>query len=278
MTQTMQTAVHPSAVVEAGAVLGKGVRVGPFCHVGPEAVLHDGVELISHVVVTGPTTLGEGTQVHPNAVLGGPPQNLKHKGGRTTLTIGRHCVIREAVTVHRGTDTSRAATTIGDNCLLMAYAHVAHDCQIGNNVTFANGATLGGHCEIGDGVILGGLSAVHQFVRIGHHAFVGGATGIPGDVIPFGMAIGNRAKLRGLNIVGLKRAGVSREELQRLRSAYKMLFDRARPVAENAELVRASYGSDPRVADILDFITARGHRIFCVPPLAGHGDDEADGD
>ncbi|MBN9039566.1 MAG: acyl-ACP--UDP-N-acetylglucosamine O-acyltransferase [Rhizobiales bacterium] len=272
----MQAIVHPSSIVEPGAELGAGVRIGPFCHVGPDVRLAAGVELKSHVVVTGATSIGEGTVVFPQAVLGEPPQNVRHKGGRTTLTIGRDCVIREAVTAHAGTDTSRGATAIGDGCMLMAYSHVAHDCIVGNNVTFANGATLAGHCEVGDGAILGGLSAVHQFVRIGHHAFVGGTTGIPGDVIPYGMAIGNRARLRGLNIVGLKRSGATRQELQTLRAAYRMLFDRARPVADNVEAVRAAYGQDPRVADILDFVTSRGKRMFCVPAVSGahDGDDE----
>jgi len=264
--------VHPSAVVEPGAELGAGVRIGPFCHVGPQVRLAAGVELKSHVVVTGATSIGEGTVVFPQAVLGEAPQNVRHKGGRTTLSIGRACVIREAATAHTGTDTSRGATTIGDGCMLMAYSHVAHDCVVGDNVTFANGATLAGHCEVGEGAILGGLSAVHQFVRIGHHAFVGGMTGVAGDLIPYGMVIGNRAHLKGLNIVGLKRSGVSRPELQTLRAAYRMLFDRARPVAENVDAVRAAYGQDARVADILAFVTERGKRMFCVPAVAGAHD------
>ncbi len=268
--------IHPAAVVEAGAQLGTGVRIGPFCHVGPDVTLADNVELTSHVVVTGATRIGERTKVYPQAVLGGQPQNIRHKGGRTTLAIGRNCLIREAVTVHVGSDSSRGATEIGDDCMLMAYSHVAHDCIIGNNVIFANGATLGGHVEVGDHVTIGGLSAVHQFVRIGHHAFVGGMTGVPGDVIPYGMVIGNRARLRGLNIVGLKRAGLTRAELSTLRSAYRVLFDRARPVAENAEAARAEYGSDPRVADMLDFVTSRGKRIFCVPPVSGTREEDED--
>ncbi len=268
--------IHPAAVVEAGAQLGTGVHIGPFCHVGPDVTLADNVELMSHVVVTGATRIGEGTKVYPQAVLGGQPQNIRHKGGKTTLAIGRNCLIREAVTVHVGSDSSRGATEIGDDCMLMAYSHVAHDCIIGNNVIFANGATLGGHVEVGDHVTIGGLSAVHQFVRIGHHAFVGGMTGVPGDVIPYGMVIGNRARLRGLNIVGLKRAGLTRAELSTLRSAYRVLFDRARPVAENAEAARAEYGSDPRVADMLDFVTSRGKRIFCVPPVSGTREEDED--
>lgn len=268
--------IHPTAVVEAGAQLGAGVRIGPFCHVGPDVVLGDNVQLLSHVSVTGATSIGEGTRIYPQAALGGPPQNIRHKGGRTTLTIGRNCVIREAVTAHVGSDSSRGATEIGDDCMLMAYTHVAHDCIVGNNVTFANGATLAGHVEVGDGVIFGGLSAVHQFVRIGHHAFVGGATGVERDLIPYGMVIGNRGSLRGFNIVGLKRSGATRSELHTLRSAYRMLFDRAQPLVENIRATRDAFGGDPRVADILDFMDQPGKRLFVVPPVgAALPDDEA---
>jgi UDP-N-acetylglucosamine acyltransferase len=270
--------IHPTALVEAGAELGAGVRVGPFCHVGPDVVLGDNVELISHVVVTGATAIGAGTKVHPQAVLGGPPQNIRHKGSRTTLTIGRDCVIREAVTAHVGSDSSSGATAIGDGCMLMAYSHVAHDCIVGNNVTFANGATLAGHVEVGDGVIFGGLSAVHQFVRIGHHAFVGGATGVERDLIPYGMVIGNRGSLRGFNIVGLKRAGATRSELRTLRDAYRMLFDRSHPLAENIRSTRVAFGSDPKVADILDFMDQPGKRLFVVPPVSGAHDADGEDD
>jgi UDP-N-acetylglucosamine acyltransferase len=273
----MPAEIHPTAVVEAGAKLGAGVRIGPFCHVGPDVTLADDVELVSHVVVTGATTIGAGTKVHPQAVLGGPPQNIRHKGSRTTLTIGRNCVIREAVTAHVGSDSSRGATEIGDNCMLMAYSHIAHDCIVGNNVTFANGATLAGHVEVGDGVIFGGLSAVHQFVRIGHHAFVGGATGVERDLIPYGMVTGNRGSLRGFNIVGLKRAGATKSELHTLRNAYRVLFDRTRPLAENIRATREAFGSDPRVADILDFMDQPGKRLFVVPPVSGaHDGDDAE--
>ena len=168
------TFIHPTAIVEKGAELGAGVHVGPFCTIGQEVAVGDGVKLISHVVLMGATTLGEGCTLYPNAVLGGPPQNTRHKGGRTTLEVGRNCVIREGVTFHVGSDDSRGRTTVGDGGNFLAYCHVAHDCIIGNNVTMANGALLGGHCELGDHVIMGGMTAVHQFTRIGHHAFIGG--------------------------------------------------------------------------------------------------------
>jgi UDP-N-acetylglucosamine acyltransferase len=270
------TFIHASAVVEKGAQLGEGVRVGPFCHVGGDARLGDNVNLTSGVTIMGATTIGAGTVVYPQAVLGGPPQNNKHKGGRTTLVIGANCVIRESATMHTGSDTGHATTTVGDNCMFMAYTHVAHDCVVGNNVTFANNASLSGHCEVGDNVIISGMTAVHQFVRIGHHAFLGGMSAIVGDVIPFGMAVGNRAKLRGLNVVGIKRSGLPRSELLALRKAYRAIFDRARPVSENLDAARQAFSGSQAVADVIDFMTSRGKRYFTVPALDGD-DDEDDG-
>lgn len=273
---TIETFIHPAAVVESGAQIGVGVRIGPFCHVGAEAVLGDNAELVSHVSVLGATTIGSGTKVWPMSVLGGPPQNTKHKGGRTTLVIGANCTIRENVTMHLGTDNSRGETTIGDNGNFLAYAHVGHDSVVGKNATFANGATLGGHCEIGDNVYIGGLSAVHQFVRVGDNAFLAGCSAFVGDVIPYAIAMGNRASLRGLNIVGLKRAGLPRSEIYLLRRAYRMIFDRTRTVGENLELARAEFSGSPAAMKIIDFMTSRGKRHYAVPPLKGGADDDAD--
>lgn len=273
---TIETFIHPAAVVESGAQIGVGARIGPFCHVGAEAVLGDNVELVSHVSVLGATTIGSGTKVWPMSVLGGPPQNTKHKGGRTTLVIGSNCTIRENVTMHLGTDNSRGETTIGDNGNFLAYAHVGHDSVVGKNATFANGATLGGHCEIGDNVYIGGLSAVHQFVRVGDNAFLAGCSAFVGDVIPYAIAMGNRASLRGLNIVGLKRAGLPRSEIYLLRRAYRMIFDRTRTVGENLELARAEFSGSPAAMKIIDFMTSRGKRHYAVPPLKGGADDDAD--
>lgn len=271
------TLIHPSAVVEKGAALGVGVEVGPFCHVGPQVVLGDGVRLVSHVSVSGVTTVGGGTQVQAFAALGGPPQDRKHKGGRSTLTIGANCDIRESVTMHRGTEHGGGRTTVGDNGFFLAYSHVAHDCIVGNNVTLTHGATLGGHCEIGDNVIVGGLAAIHQFVRVGHHAFVGGMAAVVGDVIPYGMAVGNRATLRGFNIIGLKRSGMSRADLATMRAAYRMLFSPERTVGENVEAVRRAFSGSPVVTDILDFLTSRGKRQFTVPALGDRGEAAGDG-
>ncbi len=271
-----ETLIHPMAVVEAGAQIGQGARIGPFCHVSAEAVIGDGVELVSHVSVMGATSIGASTKVYPMAVLGAPPQNNKHKGGRTTLVIGQNCTIRESVTMHLGTDTSRGETTIGDNGNFLAYVHIAHDCVVGKNATFANGATLGGHCEVGDNVYIGGLTALHQFVRAGDNAFIGGCSAVVGDVIPYAIVSGNHAKLRGLNIVGLKRAGLPRADIYLLRSAYRKLFDSSHTLAENIELAKAEFASSPIAMKIIDFIASRGKRQYTVPPLKGSGaaDDE----
>jgi UDP-N-acetylglucosamine acyltransferase len=262
----IKTSIHASAVVEEGAQIGQGVRIGPFCHVGADAVIGDGVELVSHVSVMGATTIGASTKVYPMAILGGPPQNTKHKGGRTTLVIGTNCTIREGVTMHLGTDSSRGETTIGDNGNFLAYAHIAHDCVVGDNATFANGATLGGHCEVGNNVYIGGLTAVHQFVRVGDNAFLGGCSAIVGDVIPYAIAVGNRASLRGL----------PRSEIHVLRKAYKMIFDRSRTVGENIEFAKAEFASSPTAMKIVDFITSRGKRHYAVPSLKGGDGDDVD--
>ncbi|MBA3447457.1 MAG: acyl-ACP--UDP-N-acetylglucosamine O-acyltransferase [Pseudaminobacter sp.] len=275
----LETFIHPSAVVETGASIGEGAYVGPFCHVGADAVIGAGARLVGHVTVMGVTTLGENCVVYPQAVLGGPPQSTGHKGGRTTLTIGNDCTIREFVTMHTGTDNARGATTIGRNGNFLAYSHVAHDCIVGDNVTLTNGATLGGHCEIGDNVSIGGLSAVHQFVRVGQNAFLAGGSMFVGDVIPYAIAMGNRAKLRGLNVVGLRRSGMPRAEILALRRAYNTIFDRSRPVAENVEIARAEFSGSPAAMKIIDFLSARGKRHYVVPPLKGAvGDDADDGD
>jgi UDP-N-acetylglucosamine acyltransferase len=192
--------------------------------------------------------------------------------------IGDGCTIRECVTMHAGTDTSRGETSVGDSGNFLAYSHVAHDCVVGRNVTMANLATLGGHCEIDDFVTIGGLSGVHQFSRIGHHAFIGGLSAVRGDVIPYGMASGPTATLRGLNVVGMRRSGMPREDILAVRQAYRMIFDRARTVGENLEDAAAAFADRAPVLEIIDFIRNRGRRHLVVPALDGAGNEDADGD
>ncbi|ABM44748.1 acyl-[acyl-carrier-protein]-UDP-N-acetylglucosamine O-acyltransferase [Bartonella bacilliformis Peru38] len=259
------TKIHPTAFVEEGAQLGENVSIGPFCHIGPQAVIGDGCCLMSHVVIMGNTILGANSKIFPHAILGGDPQNNKHKGGHTSLFIGKNCIIREGVTMHRGSDTCAGKTVIGDNCQFFSYAHVAHDCHVGHHVTFANNAMIGGHVTVGDYVIIGGGSAVHQFVRIGHHAFIGGVSALVGDLIPYGMAVGVQAKLAGLNIIGMKRAGLERKEIRSLRHAVSMLFDHSKPLRERVYDVFSFYSTSQSVVDIVNFIQEKGKRFYCTP-------------
>lgn len=225
----MATDIHPTVVVESGAHLGEGVKIGPYCLIGPDVVLGDGCVLHGHAVVGGRTTIGPRTEVFPFASLGLRPQDLKYRGEPSTLEIGADNVIREHVTMNPGTDGGGMVTRVGDGCLFMVGAHVAHDCQVGSQVIMANNATLAGHVQVQDFAILGGLSAVHQFVRIGRYAMVGGMTGVERDVIPFGSVMGDRARLSGINIVGMKRRGLSRDEIHDVRKAYRLLCARNRP-------------------------------------------------
>lgn len=259
------TTIHPSAIVDPSARIGEGVSIGPFSVVGPEVTLGDGVVLMSHVVVEGRTTIGPRTKVFPFASLGHAPQDLKFKGEPSRLEIGADSVIRENVTMNPGTEGGGMLTKVGDRCLIMVGAHVAHDCVIGDNVILVNNATLAGHVQIGDHAILGGLCAVHQWVRIGESAFVGGMSGVENDVIPFGTVIGNRAELGGLNLVGLRRANHPREHIHALRAAYKALFEGDDPLKIRLERVAEAYGGSPLVDKVIAFVRAGGDRAICTP-------------
>ena len=215
--------------------------------------------------VLGATTIGAGTKVHAQAALGGPPQNHGHKGGRTTLTIGRNCTIREGVTMNLGTDTSRGATTVGDNGSFFAYAHIAHDCIVGNDVIFASSATLGGHSEVGDQVFVGGLSAVHQRTRIGHQVMIAGVTGVRSDVIPYGFAIGPTAWLDGLNVVGMQRRQFTRARLQKVRRFYQQLFHGPGLFADRLRELKQQPFDEPAISEIIAFIDASHDRALCLP-------------
>lgn len=271
--------IHPSALVDKRAELGEGVSIGPFCTVGPDVTIGAGARLVSHVVLDGLTTIGAGCTIYPFATVGMPPQDLKYRGGATRTVIGDRTVLREHVTVHRGTETGTGITAVGADCLLMAVVHVAHDCAIADNVIIANNVVMGGHVEIATGARVMGAAALHQFVRIGTGAVVGGVAGVERDVIPYGSVLGNRARLVGLNWVGLRRSGASAEELQRLRHAFRALFPRggsAEAFGERLARVRAEWGGEARVATILDFIDGAGKRGLV--PAAIHGSLGADED
>jgi UDP-N-acetylglucosamine acyltransferase len=269
----MGAKIHPSAAVDAKAKLGANVEIGPFCCVGPEVELGDGVVLHSHVVVGGRTRIGPRSAVYPFASVGLPPQDLKYKGEPSRLEIGSDTTIRESVTINPGTDGGGMLTRVGDHCLLMVGAHVAHDCDVGNYVIMANNATLAGHVVVGDYAIIGGLSAVHQFVRIGSHAMIGGMTGVDHDVIPYGSVLGERGRLAGLNTVGLKRRGFTREQIHNLRAAYRVLFEEsgAGTVVERVELVVSQFGDDAGVGDLVRFIRNDSSRGLTLPKPGNGG-------
>jgi UDP-N-acetylglucosamine acyltransferase len=268
-------AIDPTARVADGARVGNGVEIGPYCVVGPDAELGDGVRLIAQVHVTGVTTIGEGTVVYPFASLGTPPQSVRYRGGPTRLIIGSHCDIREGTTMNTGTEDGGGITRVGASCLFMVGSHVAHDCQIGDRVTFANNVTLGGHVVIGDDAFFGGLAAVHQFGRVGEGVMIGGMSPIRGDVIPFCMAYGEA--LVGLNVVGLRRRGVTRPQLLVLRRAYRQMFFGDGTFADRVECVAKEFADEPRVGRMVAFIREGGKRPL-MRPLVRNGGEEAEHD
>ncbi len=253
--------VHPTAIVADGAQLAAGVTVGPFCTIGSNAVIGAGTTLVSHVVVDGHTTIGEDVTLFPFCTVGMAPQDLKYRGEPTRCVIGPRTQIREHCTIHRGTVTGTGVTTVGADCLLMAVVHVAHDCELGDGVIIANNVVMGGHVVIGDGAVIGGSAALIQFVRIGRAAMVGGVSGVEADVVPFGRVVGNRARLVGLNIIGLRRRGVEKPQMHTIRAAVRDLFGTSDAVfAQRLAAVRSQYSADPLVAEILAFIDAPSRR------------------
>ena len=261
----MSSKIHPTAIIDAAAQIGKDVEIGAYCVIGARVTLGDGVRLMSHVAIDGRTTLGAGTVVYPFASLGHRPQDLKFHGEDSELIIGANNQIREHVTMNPGTEGGGMVTRVGDNCLFMMSSHVAHDCQVGNNVILANNATLAGHVHVGDFVIVGGLSAVHQFVRIGPYSIIGGMSGVESDVIPFGLVKGERAHLAGLNMVGLERRGFNRDDIRALRSAYRMLFAPEGTLAERVEETATQYKDQEQVTRIIEFIRGGSSRPLCKP-------------
>lgn len=261
----MTVKIHPSSVVEDGASVGADVQIGPFCHVGPKARLGDGVSLVSHVSVAGDTTIGARTRIFPFAAIGHQPQDLKYRGEPNRLVVGEDCLIREHVTMNPGTEGGGGETVIGPRSVFLTNAHVGHDCRVGEGVILSNNVMLAGHVQVGDFASIGGGAAAHQFVRIGAHAFVGGLAGVEHDLIPFGMALGNRASLAGLNFVGLKRRGFSHEAIHELRRAYKMLFFGKGTLKERVGDVAEAFPDQEAVQQVVAFLSAGGDRAICIP-------------
>ena len=262
----MSIEIHKSSIISKETKLGSNVKIGPYCMLGPNVQVGNNVKIYSHVNLDGYTIIGSDTQIFPFASIGTVPQDLKYKGEKSKLLIGSNNIIREYVTMNPGTKGGGLITKIGNNCLFMIGSHVAHDCFIGNNVIMANNATLAGHVCIDDFAILGGLSAVHQFVRIGKHAMVGGMSGVENDVIPYGSVMGDRAFLSGLNIVGLKRRGFSRNEIQDLRTVFRLIFSIEGTINERLKDAGKMYKKNKVVMEIVNFIKLKNSsRAICKP-------------
>ena len=277
--------VHPTAIVEDGARLGADVTVGAYSIVGREVELHDGVSLDAHVIVRGRSQIGARTRVGAFAVIGGEAQDLSYRGEATSVVIGADCIIREHVTIHRGTAAGRGETEIGERCFLMVGSHVAHDCVVSSDVILTNQVTLGGHVQVGEHAILGGLAAVQQRCRVGAHAFIGGLTGVTQDVVPYAMAAGRAARLAGINVVGLSRRGFDRETIRRIRAAYGLYFRPNETREDRLGALELRFGGDPAVGVFIDFIRSAGDRPLSQPRTPGSidqktgdvGDDDAEG-
>ena len=256
--------IHKSSVIDPKAKISKNVKVGPFCYIGPEVQLEENVELISNVHLEGDTKIGNETRIFPFASIGTQPQDLKYKNEKNSTIIGKNNIIREYVTINPGTEGGGSKTIIGDNCLFMISSHVAHDCKIGNNVIIANNVPLGGHVIIEDSVIIGGNSAVQQFTRIGRLAMIGGMTGVLKDVIPFGLSIGNRNYLQGLNLIGLRRKKYENQKIIELNNAYKEIFS-SKNIHENLNKINVDYKDNELVNEVVVFIEKDKKRPICSP-------------
>ena len=256
--------IHKSSVIDSKAKIGKDVRIGPFCFIGPNVQLDNGVELISNVHIEGNTKIGKKTKIFPFASIGTAPQDLKYKGEKNSLDIGEDNVIREYVTINPGTAGGGNKTSLGNKCLLMISSHIAHDCKIGNNVVIANNVPLGGHVTIEDSVVIGGNSAVQQFTRIGRLAMIGGMTGVLKDVIPFGLSIGNRNYLQGLNLIGLRRQKYENQKIIDLNEAYKQIFS-SKNLHENLNKINGEYKNNELVNEVITFIEKDKKRPICLP-------------
>ena len=276
--------IHPSAIVASGAQIADDVHIGPFCHVGSEAVLEAGVELVSHVVVEGATRIGAGARILPFASIGTPPQDTKYKGEPTRCELGARTLVREGCTIHRASVGGGGVTRVGAGCMLMAQAHVAHDCMVGEGVILANNVMLGGHVHVGDGAFVGGGAAVHQTVRIGRLAMVSGLAGVTNDIPPFGYVFGLPARLVGFNKIGLLRRGASRDQLRTLRVANNLLFKDPGEFAVKLAQAEERYADEPLVMEIIAFVRDSNRRRQLVrpgrmtaPELGGVDEENGDG-
>ena len=261
--------IHKTAIVSDKAQIAKNVEIGPFCVIGDNVKIDEGTILKSHVVIDGNTTIGKNNIIFPFATVGLVPQDLKFAGEQSQLIIGDNNSIREHVTIHLGTKDGGMVTKIGNNCLLMVGVHIAHDCLIGNNVILANNATLAGHVQVGNNVVIGGLSAVHQFVRIGGGAMIGGMSGVENDIIPFGLVMGERAHLAGINLVGMKRQNISRDEIHALRNFYKQLFENDGDVnfLNRVNEISQDFSQNSTIKEVINFINSETSRSFCKPKI-----------
>lgn len=257
--------IHKTAIIEKGAKIGQNVSIGPYSVIGSNVTLGDNVQLKSHVVIEGRTSIGQGTIIFPFSSIGHAPQDLKYSGEKSELIIGENNVIREYVTMNPGTSGDNMKTEVGNNCLFMASSHVAHDCIVGNNVILANNATLGGHVHLGDFVILGGMAAIHQFTKIGSHAMIGGMSGIKNDVPPYTMVIAEEPYVAGINIVGLKRRGFSREEIKDIKQVYDILFNNTKNMVDAIKKIESSFTDNDVVSKILHFLKLESTRGISKP-------------
>lgn len=257
--------IHATAIVDPKARLGADVKVGPYCVIGPDVTLGEGSVLHAHVVIDGRTSIGPRARIHPFASLGQPPQDLKYNGEPSRLEIGTDVLIREYVTANTGTEGGGMVTSIGNNCTLLSSVHIGHDCRIGNDVIISSATLLAGHCHVADFAIFGGGAAVHQFVRVGRNAFIGGASAVESDIIPFGLVVGNRASLMGLNLVGLKRHGFTRERINAMRDAYGQIFSADGTMRDRVADVAERFADNADVMEIVAFIQAASDRPLCLP-------------
>ena len=256
--------IHKTSVVDKNAKVSQTAEIGPYAVIGSGVEIHDEVEIHSHVNIVGDTKIGKGTKIFPFASIGTQPQDLKYKGEKSSLVIGNNNIIREYVTINPGTQAGGMITKIGNNCLFMISSHIAHDCQIGNNVVIANNVPLGGHVIVEDSVTIGGNSAVQQFTRIGRLAMVGGMTGVLKDVIPFGLSFGNRNYLKGINIIGLRRNRYENKTIMELNEAYKKIFS-SKNLHENLNKINGEFKDNKLVQEVTEFISRDKKRPICTP-------------